>query len=154
MLSGLAHSLVTSVDRFDLLPFYMAADWIVLPSHYDGFPNVLIEAASLGKPLLASAVGGMLDVLTDGENAFLFAPGDGHACRDAIARAAAVDDAELQHMGAAAATLARHRFDARDETRRYLEVLEIAQEVFDANADHDRRSDPAARRLHWRARGA
>jgi glycosyltransferase involved in cell wall biosynthesis len=99
-------------------------------------------------------VGGMLDVLTDGENAFLFAPGDGHACRDAIARAAAIDDAGLERMGAAAAMLARHRFDADDETRRYLEVLEMVQEGFDANAGQDHSSDPAARRLSWRARRA
>lgn len=145
MLSEVSHSLVTSVDRFDLLPYYMAADWIVLPSHYDGFPNVLIEAASLGRPLLASAVGGMLDALTDGENAFLFPPADEHACREAIARAAAVDDVELQRMGTAAATLARERFDARDETRCYLEV-------FDANANLDRDVDPAARRVWRRAR--
>ena len=148
MLPELAHSIVPAVDRFDLLPYYTAADLIVLPSHYDGFPNVLIEAATLGKPLLASAVGGMLDVLTDGEDAFLFAPGDAHACRDAIARAAAIGDAELQEMGATAAALARRRFDARDETRRYLEVLE----AFHANEDDHRRSDPAARRLSWRAR--
>lgn len=149
-LEGIEHTLVPSVDRFELVPFYLAADWIVLPSHYDGFPNVLIEAAALGTPLIASAVGGMLDTLTDGETGFLFPPGDQHACAVAIARAAAVDDAERQRMGAAAAALARHRFDAGDETRRYLEVLEIAQEVFDAHAsDHDR-SDPAVRRLRWR----
>lgn len=150
MLPELSHSLVPSVDRFDLIPYYTAADLVVLPSHYDGFPNVLIEAATLGKPLLASAVGGMLDVLTDGANAFLFAPGDEHACRDAIARAAV---AELQQMGDAAEALARARFDAADETRRYVEVLEIVQEEFDAKADRDRGVDPAARRLPWRAHG-
>lgn len=152
MLPELAHTLVAGVDRFDLLPFYTAADLVVLPSHYDGFPNVLIESAALGKPLLASAVGGMLDALTDGEHAFLFAPGDGHACREAIARAAAASDAELHTMGAAAALLARHRFDARDETRRYLEILEMIQEGFDANTGHDRHTDAPARRLSWRAR--
>jgi glycogen(starch) synthase len=149
-LEGIAHTLVPSLDRFELVPWYLAADWMVLPSHYDGFPNVLIEGAALGRPLLASAVGGMLDVLTEGETAFLFPPGDAHACAMAIARAVAVDDAERQRMGAAAAALARQRFDARDETHRYLDVLEIAQEVFYAHAsDHDR-SDPVARRLRWR----
>ncbi len=151
MLPDLPHSLIPSVDRFDLIPYYTAADLVVLPSHYDGFPNVLIEGAALGKPLLGSAVGGMLDVLTDGADAFLFAPGDEHACRDAIARAAAAGDRDLQQMGEAAASLARARFDAADETRRYLEVHEIVQEEFDAKADHDRRADPAARRLPWRA---
>jgi len=120
---AVAHSLLPPVDRFDLLPYYSASDFVVLPSHYDGFPNVLIEAASLAKPLLASEVGGMLDALTDGENAFLFAPGDDSTCRRAIARAAEIDEDALRRMGAAAATLARNRFDARAETEGYLEVL-------------------------------
>ena len=149
-LEGIAHTLVPSVDRFELIPYYLASDWMVLPSHYDGFPNVLIEAAALGRPLLASAVGGMLDVLTEGETALLFPPGDEQACAAAIARAAAVSDVERQRMSAAAALLAQNRFDARDETRRYLEVLETAQEVFDANASHHGRSDAASRRLRWR----
>jgi glycosyltransferase involved in cell wall biosynthesis len=116
-------TIVPPVDRFDLIPYYLACDFVVIPSHYDGFPNVLIEAAALGKPLIASATGGMRDLLTDGENAFLFEPGDEQGCIAAIARAAEADDAMLARMGAAAARVARERCDARDESRRYAEVL-------------------------------
>ncbi|HEV2720001.1 MAG TPA: glycosyltransferase family 4 protein, partial [Thermoanaerobaculia bacterium] len=115
---------IPPVDRFDLIPYYLACDFVVIPSHYDGFPNVLIEAASLGKPLMASRTGGMRDLLTDGENAFLFEPGDEQGCMAAIARAAAADDDVLARMGASAARVARERCDARDEARRYVEVLE------------------------------
>ncbi|HEY6141408.1 MAG TPA: glycosyltransferase family 4 protein, partial [Thermoanaerobaculia bacterium] len=73
-------TIVPPVDRFDLIPYYLACDFVVIPSHYDGFPNVLIEAAALGKPLIASRTGGMRDLLTDGENAFLFEPGDEQGC--------------------------------------------------------------------------
>ncbi|HVR37464.1 MAG TPA: glycosyltransferase family 4 protein [Thermoanaerobaculia bacterium] len=118
------HTHLPAMDRFDLLPYYTASDLVVLPSHYDGFPNVLIEAMALSKPLIASAVGGMADVLTDGENAFLIAAGDEHGCRDAIARAAAVDDETLRRMGERAFNVARARCDAREETRRYLAILE------------------------------
>jgi glycosyltransferase involved in cell wall biosynthesis len=135
------------MDRFALLPFYLACDFLVIPSHYDGFPNVLIEAMALSRPLLASSVGGVEDVVTDGEEAFLFAPGDEHACRRAIARAAAASDDELQRMGASAAAVARTRCDARDETRRYLEVLSTAQEVFDAQISSHSSSDAAPRQL-------
>ena len=128
----LAHTHLPPVDRFDLLPHYLAADFIVLPSHYDGFPNVLIEAMALARPLLASSVGGMRDVLVDGEQAFLFPPGDLHACRAAIGRAADAAADELLRMGARAEAEARRRCDAASETRRYLEVLATAQEVLDA----------------------
>lgn len=143
---------INTLDRFDLLPFYLASDLVVLPSHYDGFPNVLIEAMALGRPLLASAAGGMRDVLVDGEQAFLFPPGDAHACRDAIARAAAASDDELLRMGASAAAVAHRRCDTRDETRRYLEVLGTAQEVFDAKNGLFTGSGAAARELSGRGR--
>src|SRR5205814_10713780 len=83
-------TVVPPLDRFDLIPYYLACDFVVIPSHYDGFPNVLIEAAALGKPLIASATGGMRDLLVDGESAILFAPGDAHECRRAISRACAM----------------------------------------------------------------
>ena len=123
-LQDLDATIVPPVDRFDLIPYYLACDLVVIPSHYDGFPNVLIEAASLGKPLIAARTGGMRDLLTDGENAFLFEPGDEQGCVAAIARAADADDATLARMGASAARAARERCDARDEARRYVEVLD------------------------------
>jgi glycosyltransferase involved in cell wall biosynthesis len=116
-------TIVPPVDRFDLIPYYLACDYVVIPSHYDGFPNVLIEAAALGRPLIASRTGGMRDLLTEGENAFLFEPGDEQGCIAAIARAATADEATIARMGAAAERVARERCDARDEAHRYAEVL-------------------------------
>ncbi|HEX6095722.1 MAG TPA: glycosyltransferase family 4 protein [Thermoanaerobaculia bacterium] len=151
-IEGVAHTLLPVMDRYELIPYYLASDLMVLPSHYDGFPNVLIEAMALARPLLASTAGGMRDVLADGEEAFLFAPGDAHACREAIVRAARAGDDELRRMGAAAEAVARRRCDARDETRRYLEVLHHAQEAFDAKRDSRRDPGVAARELWRRAR--
>jgi glycogen(starch) synthase len=147
----IAHTMLPVMDRLDLIPHYLASDLVVLPSHYDGFPNVLIEAAALRRPCIASNVGGMRDLLTEGENAFLFAAGDEHACREAIERAADADDDTLRRMGDSAATVARLRCDARDEARRYVQVFQSAQEDIDANADLHRHAVPAPRRLSWRA---
>ena len=132
------HTLLPPLDRLDLIPYYLASDLVVLPSHYDGFPNVLIEAAALARPLLASAVGGMRDLLTDGENAFLFAPGDAHSCREAIVRAAEADQLTLQRMGARAAEAARLHCDARRESATYMEV-------FNAITDRDARATVSLR---------
>lgn len=150
LMEGIAHTQLPAMDRFELLPLYLACDLVVLPSHYDGFPNVLIEAMALARPILASTAGGMRDVLADGEEAFLFAPGDTQACRDAIARAANASEDDLRRMGAAAAAVARRRCNSLDETRCYLEVLDRAQEAFDANTNSRRRSGAVARELSWR----
>lgn len=149
-MESVAYTHLPTMDRYELMPFYLASDLVVLPSHYDGFPNVLIEALALARPLIASTVGGMRDVLADGEEAFLFAPGDRHSCHDAIARAAQTSQEELQRMGVAAAAVAHRRCDAREETRRYLEVLDHAQEAFHANTHSGCRSGSIARKLSWR----
>ena len=119
------HTRLPAMDRFSLLPYYSASDLIVLPSHYDGFPNVLIEAMTLRKPIIASAVGGMADILVDGETAFLFPPGDEFGCDDAIARAEGATDDQLRAMGERARQVANERCDARNEAQRYLEVLDL-----------------------------
>jgi len=121
---GLATTRVATLDRFDLIPLYLACDFVVLPSHYDGFPNVLIEAASLARPLIASRTGGMRDLLTDGVDAFLFEPGDEHGCRAAIHRAIGATDERIASMGANAEGVARERCDAKDEARRYCALLD------------------------------
>jgi glycosyltransferase involved in cell wall biosynthesis len=120
---GLSVTRLPAVDRFDLLPYYLACDFVVLPSHYDGFPNVLIEAAALERPVLASHVGGMRDLVADGESALLFEPGDEAGARRALARAASMTSEEMVRLGRRAAELARLRCDARDEAGRYLHVL-------------------------------
>lgn len=109
-------------DRWELLPLYAACDWVAVPSFYDGMPNVLLEAMALGVPLVASAAGGMADVLADGEHALLFAPGDPHGCRRALARAALLDDEALRGLGERCRARAAD-FPAAAETARFREML-------------------------------
>lgn len=122
-LDGFSVTRLETVDRFDLIPYYLASDFVVLPSHYDGFPNVLIEAAALARPALASLVGGMRDLVVDGESALLFEAGDEHGCRRAVARAASLADDTITLLGQRAEHAARERCDARDESRHYIELL-------------------------------
>jgi glycosyltransferase involved in cell wall biosynthesis len=111
------------LDRFELLPWYAACDWIAIPSFYDGLPNVLVEAAALGVPMLAARAGGMVDVLEDGRTAFLFAPGDEARCAWAIQRAARLDEQQRLAMGAACRALAENELDAELEITRYVDAL-------------------------------
>ena len=56
--------------------YYWAADFFVLPSHTEGLSNALLEAMSCGLPVVASNVGGAMDVVDDGQEGFLFKSGD------------------------------------------------------------------------------
>jgi glycosyltransferase involved in cell wall biosynthesis len=117
-----AHTILPFRDRYDLLPLYAASDLVVIPSFYDGMPNVLLEAAALGVPLLASKAGGMVDVL-DEDSAILFATADAGACRRAIVRAADLGDEPLRLLAMKARTATLERFSETKETDRYRTLL-------------------------------
>jgi glycosyltransferase involved in cell wall biosynthesis len=74
-------------------------------SAYEGLPNALLEAASCGVPLVATRVGGMAEILTDGETALLADHGEPAQLRDAITRILG-DDALALHLSAGARQLA------------------------------------------------
>jgi glycosyltransferase involved in cell wall biosynthesis len=79
-------SFVGSVPREQVLRFFRAADASVLPSAWENFPHTVVEALAVGCPVIATAVGGVPEVVRDGENGLLVAPGDSEALASAIAR--------------------------------------------------------------------
>jgi glycogen synthase len=121
--AGMSYSVLPFADRYDLIHRYLACDAIALPSFYDGMPNVMVEAAALGIPLLASRVGGMADWLEDDATALLFEAGDSSGCAWAIERAVAWPEERLHELGAAARALAERELDQAVEARRYAELL-------------------------------
>lgn len=58
----------------DVLPFYEKAHCIVLPSYHEGMSNVLLEAASCGRPLITSSIHGCMEAVEDGVSGFLCEP--------------------------------------------------------------------------------
>jgi glycogen synthase len=68
----------------DLVALLAAADAVVLPSRYEPFGIVALEAAAAGAPLVASTAGGLGEVVVDGETGMSFAPGDVEALARAV----------------------------------------------------------------------
>ena len=62
------------------------ADFLVLPSHFEGLSNALLEAMAAGCPVIASAVGGTPELIEDGRTGLLFAPGSADALSACMAR--------------------------------------------------------------------
>jgi glycosyltransferase involved in cell wall biosynthesis len=70
-------------DAADFLPLF---DVFVLPSLWEGLPLVLIEAAASGKPIVATDIGGVREVIRPGETGLLVPPGEPGALAEAILR--------------------------------------------------------------------
>jgi glycosyltransferase involved in cell wall biosynthesis len=81
--------------RHDALALLTAADVFVLPSHQEGLPVALMEAASVGTAIVATAVGGVPQVITDQVNGLIVPPGSPVALADALERLCA--DPGLRH---------------------------------------------------------
>lgn len=76
-------------EAADVRPYVARATAVVLPFYREGLPRSLLEAASMGRPLIATDVPGCTEIARDGENAVLCAPRDAGAgqCDAGLARA-------------------------------------------------------------------
>ncbi|MDQ2777761.1 MAG: glycosyltransferase family 4 protein [Acidobacteriota bacterium] len=83
---GLEAQVIFTGQQSDVLPFLQISDLMVLPSHSEGSPHVVFEAMSAGVPILATRVGGIPEILTDGQTAVLVPPKNPEAMASGIAR--------------------------------------------------------------------
>jgi glycosyltransferase involved in cell wall biosynthesis len=72
----------------EVAPFYAAFDALILPSGNEGTPVSAIEALAAGRPVVATSVGGVPDVVRDGEDGYLVGVGDTDGLADRLARLA------------------------------------------------------------------
>jgi glycosyltransferase involved in cell wall biosynthesis len=97
------------VGRHELERLYADAAIVVCPSRREGFGVTCLEAMAHGKPVVASAVGGLLDLVVNGETGVLVPPQDPAALRSALELLLGDQDRRLR-LGAAARARARELF--------------------------------------------
>lgn len=102
----------------NIFDFLHDSDIITLPSHYEGFPMVLIEAMGTGLPIVAAAVGGIPDMLN--ENNALLVPVKVEAIADAYEKYYL--DEDLRRTHGQAALKESIRFSSKIMAEKYLEV--------------------------------
>jgi len=100
---------------------YEEAAVVALSSRQENAPMAVIEAMAAGKPVVASQVGGVPDLVSDEETGIMVPPGDPEALAKALARLLA-DDELRRRMGQRAREIAWQRFRAEAVAARYREV--------------------------------
>jgi glycosyltransferase involved in cell wall biosynthesis len=89
-------------SRQRVVELFRAADGTILSSSWENFPHTVVEALAVGTPVLAMEVGGVAEVVHDGENGLLVTAGDTAALGEAVRRFFE-DDALRERLRAAAA---------------------------------------------------
>jgi glycosyltransferase involved in cell wall biosynthesis len=113
------------VPHHELGPLYERAAVVAVPSHREGFGVACLEAMAYGRPVVASAVGGLLDLVVDGETGLLVPPRDVPALRAGLERL--LGDGELRkRLGAAARERVRAHFAWPAVTDATIEAYEAA----------------------------
>jgi glycosyltransferase involved in cell wall biosynthesis len=111
--------------RDDVPDLLQELDMVVLPSVREGTPMVLLEAMGVGRAVVASAVGGVRDVIEHGRTGLVVEPTDVPGLAQAITRL--VDDpAERRALGRAAYAAVRDRFSSVAMARRYDQIYREA----------------------------
>ncbi len=109
------------VPPAELEELYARAAVVACPSHREGFGVVCLEAMAHGKPVVAGAVGGLLELVVDGETGILVPPRDVGALRIALERL--LEDRELRRrLGEAGRRRAAEHFSRDAATQRTLEL--------------------------------
>lgn len=118
---GASVRLIGYIPDADLSAYYAACDLFVLHSTYEGFGLVLADAMAAGKPVVATRVGAVAEVVAEGETGLLVPACNAEALAAAI-KALASDREARERMAAAARRRAEERFDWDLVARRYLEA--------------------------------
>ncbi|MEY2449802.1 MAG: hypothetical protein QOH79_3278 [Acidimicrobiaceae bacterium] len=117
----------------DTAPYLRAADIWVLPSFAEGLPISLLEAMACGLACVATAVGGVPDMVEDGSDGLLVMPGDPELLATALERLSS-DLPEARRMGAAARRTAEARFAMGTVARTYAELYDEVPDVIASGA--------------------
>jgi len=106
----------------ELIKLYSQCDIFVLPSLGEAFGIVAVEALACGLPVIASKIGGLMDIIEDGKNGLLIPPGDPIALAMAIRHLVENHDLHM-NMRYAARKSAEDRFDAQKNSDKCVGLI-------------------------------
>ena len=109
----------------DVRPYIARADCVVLPSYREGTPRSLLEAAAMGKPLIATDVPGCRQVVQHGHNGYLCRVKDPQDLARVMYDLIQLPPEQRDAMGKASRKLAENTFDENLVVQKYLDALDL-----------------------------
>jgi len=124
---GIHHSVsfVGWKSRAELAPLYLRSRVLSVPSRREGFGLVVVEGQVCGAAVVASAVGGIPEIITDGRTGLMVSPDDSNALAAALTRLLQDEPARLA-IAEAARVNALHAFSPTAMASRYCAVYRTA----------------------------
>ena len=119
---GLGDTIVFRDPVREVRPLYLAADAVLLTSAWEGFPNAVLEALSLGRPVIATAVGDVASLVKPEETGLLADPGDASLFAERMSAFARMDEDVRDAMGARGRDLVRAQYSPEALFERTLAV--------------------------------
>lgn len=118
---GLGNAVTLTGQAPSAEPYYGIADAAVLSSLSEGSPNALLEAMAVGVPVVATRVGGIPEIVSDGESALLIAPGDRAAMTQAL-QTILTGDEPARSLAREARRVVTSRYTPEARVRRLIEI--------------------------------
>lgn len=107
----------------NMSPYYAAMDGLVLPSLSEGMPNVALEAMLFAKPVLGTRVGGVPEVVIEGENGYLVPHGNANELGRGLVRLVS-DRKMMVEMGKLGKAIVKERFEPYNRVSAIIDMYE------------------------------
>ncbi len=105
-------AIITTGSQSEVRPYLALSDLLTFPSYREGFPNVVLEAGSMGLPGIVSDINGCNEIVANGQNGFIVPPKSESALRERMEELL-LDKRKLQELAANARPMIRQRFERR-----------------------------------------
>ena len=109
----------------DPRPYYQQTDCVVMPSYHEGMSNVLLEAASMGRPIITSRIHGCMEAVTEGESGYLCEVKDAESLYQMMKQFISLPTEERRAMGVKGRQLMEEKFQKSKVVKETIDALKL-----------------------------
>lgn len=109
----------------DPRPYYGQADCVVLPSYHEGMSNVLLEAATTGRPVITSRIHGCMEAVAENESGYLCEPRDTDSLYNAMKQFVQLSQEDRKMMGIKGRMLMEEKFQKNKVIKDTIAALQL-----------------------------